>query len=31
MLLRASGYQAKALQGGFPAWQKAGYPVEVEA
>jgi rhodanese-related sulfurtransferase len=27
-LLRASGYQAQALDGGFPAWQRAGLPVE---
>ncbi|MEX1020380.1 MAG: hypothetical protein WDZ49_12025 [Litorilinea sp.] len=25
-LLRESGYDAKALEGGFPAWQAAGYP-----
>ncbi|MCC6167856.1 MAG: hypothetical protein IT329_11565 [Caldilineaceae bacterium] len=27
-LLRESGYEARALEGGFPAWQAAGYPVE---
>jgi rhodanese-related sulfurtransferase len=27
-LLRASGYDAKALEGGFPSWQAAGYAVE---
>ena len=27
-LLRGSGYDAKALEGGFPAWEAAGYPVE---
>jgi rhodanese-related sulfurtransferase len=27
-LLRESGYDARALEGGFPAWQAAGYPVE---
>jgi len=27
-LLRASGYDARALDGGFPAWEAAGYPVE---
>jgi rhodanese-related sulfurtransferase len=27
-LLRASGYQARALEGGFPGWQSAGNPVE---
>lgn len=27
-LLRESGYYAQALDGGFPAWQAAGYPVE---
>jgi rhodanese-related sulfurtransferase len=27
-LLRESGYQAQALDGGFPAWKRAGYPVE---
>jgi len=29
-LLRESGYDAKALDGGFPAWEAAGYPVERE-
>jgi rhodanese-related sulfurtransferase len=29
-LLRESGYQAQALDGGFPAWEKAGYPVETD-
>jgi rhodanese-related sulfurtransferase len=28
MQLRESGYQAQALDGGFPAWQAAGYTVE---
>lgn len=27
-LLRESGYDAKALDGGFPAWEDAGLPVE---
>jgi rhodanese-related sulfurtransferase len=27
-LLRGSGYQAQALDGGFPAWKAAGYPVK---
>jgi rhodanese-related sulfurtransferase len=27
-LLRESGYHARALDGGFPAWQAAGLPVE---
>jgi len=27
-LLRANGYAARALDGGFPAWEAAGYPVE---
>jgi rhodanese-related sulfurtransferase len=27
-LLRASGYDAGALDGGFPAWERDGYPVE---
>ncbi|NLD73238.1 MAG: hypothetical protein GX649_11030 [Chloroflexi bacterium] len=27
-LLRESGYDARALEGGFPAWQEAGHPVE---
>ena len=27
-LLRESGYNARALDGGFPAWEAAGYPVE---
>jgi rhodanese-related sulfurtransferase len=26
--LRESGYQASALDGGFPAWKAAGYQVE---
>ena len=26
-LLRESGYDARALEGGFPAWKDAGYPV----
>jgi rhodanese-related sulfurtransferase len=26
--LRASGYQAQALDGGFPAWEEKGYPVK---
>jgi rhodanese-related sulfurtransferase len=28
-LLRASGYEAQALEGGFPGWQAAGNPVEM--
>jgi rhodanese-related sulfurtransferase len=27
-LLRESGYQAQALDGGVPAWRDAGLPVE---
>jgi rhodanese-related sulfurtransferase len=27
-LLREGGVEAKALDGGFTAWKKAGYPVE---
>ncbi len=27
-MLRKSGYVARVLQGGFPAWQAAGYPVD---
>jgi rhodanese-related sulfurtransferase len=27
-LLRESGYEAQALDGGFPAWKAAGYPIE---
>lgn len=27
-LLRESGYDAQALDGGFPAWKQAGYPVD---
>ena len=27
-LLREHGYQARALDGGFPGWQRAGMPVE---
>jgi rhodanese-related sulfurtransferase len=27
-LLRESGYEARALEGGFPAWEASGYPVE---
>ena len=27
-LLRESGYDAQALDGGFPAWNEAGLPVE---
>jgi rhodanese-related sulfurtransferase len=27
-LFRESGYDAKALEGGFPAWLAAGYPVK---
>jgi rhodanese-related sulfurtransferase len=26
--LRENGYQAQALDGGFPAWEAKGYPVE---
>ena len=29
--LRESGFMAQALQGGFPAWESAGYPVETGA
>jgi rhodanese-related sulfurtransferase len=25
-LLRESGFDARALEGGFPAWDAAGYP-----
>lgn len=25
--LREQGYSAEALEGGFPAWRAAGYPV----
>jgi rhodanese-related sulfurtransferase len=27
-LLRESGFKAQALDGGFPAWKAAGYPIE---
>jgi phage shock protein E len=27
-LLRESGYEARALDGGFPAWAAAGLPTE---
>jgi len=27
-LLRESGYQAMALEGGFPAWKASGYPIQ---
>lgn len=27
-LLRESGYDAQALDGGFPAWEAAGYTIE---
>lgn len=27
-LLRASGYEARPLDGGFPGWESAGLPVE---
>jgi rhodanese-related sulfurtransferase len=27
-LLRESGYDARALDGGFPAWEEARLPVE---
>ena len=30
-LLRESGYDAKALEGGIPAWESATYPVERSA
>jgi rhodanese-related sulfurtransferase len=30
-LLREHGYQARALDGGFPGWQRAGMPVEEES
>ena len=26
--LRESGYEARALDGGYPAWEEKGYPVE---
>jgi rhodanese-related sulfurtransferase len=26
-LLRESGYDARALEGGFPAWEASGLPV----
>ena len=26
-LLRESGFDARALEGGFPAWEAPGYPV----
>lgn len=26
--LRESGYDAVAIEGGFPAWREAGYPLE---
>jgi rhodanese-related sulfurtransferase len=26
-LLRESGFEARALDGGFPAWERAGFPV----
>jgi rhodanese-related sulfurtransferase len=29
-LLRESGFQAQALDGGFPAWQASGYPIETD-
>lgn len=29
--LRARGYEARRLDGGFPEWRRAGLPVEVEA
>ena len=28
VLLREHGYQARAIDGGYPAWQEAGLPVE---
>jgi rhodanese-related sulfurtransferase len=27
-LLRESGFNALALDGGFPAWKRAGFPVD---
>src|SRR5579884_3122270 len=27
-MLRSDGYQARAIEGGLPAWKAAGYPVE---
>jgi 3-mercaptopyruvate sulfurtransferase SseA len=27
-LLRSNGIQARVLQGGFPAWENAEYPVD---
>ncbi|MBN1658192.1 MAG: hypothetical protein JXA93_07305 [Anaerolineae bacterium] len=30
-LLRESGYEARALEGGFPAWRDAGFPVVTTA
>ena len=29
VLLRESGYQAATIDGGYPAWQEAGLPIEV--
>jgi rhodanese-related sulfurtransferase len=28
-LLRESGYEAQALEGGFPAWVAGGYPIQI--
>ncbi len=27
-MLREQGYQARTLDGGFPAWKEQGFPVE---
>jgi rhodanese-related sulfurtransferase len=27
-MLREQGYQAKALDGGYPGWKEKGFPVE---
>jgi phage shock protein E len=29
-LLRESGYEARALDGGFPAWKAMGYPTQTD-
>jgi rhodanese-related sulfurtransferase len=29
-LLRESGFDARALDGGFPAWKEAGFPVALK-
>lgn len=28
--LRSAGYNARALEGGFPAWERAGHPVDYQ-